>query len=79
MISKVISIDTNANGGDGEIVIRHLLYPDDAGEVSGENEGGQFIVSDVDLDSGTFTLDYNREVVGKTLIFKVTVVSIESA
>ncbi len=77
--SKVISIDSNAEQGTGEIVIKHLLASEDIGEVSGTDAGGQFIVSDVNLNAGTFTMDYNREVVGKTLVFKITIVSIISA
>ena len=77
--SKVISIDTSANNGTGEIVITHLLSSEDAGEISGNDAGGQYVVTDVDQNAGTFTVDYNREVVGKTLVFKITVVSIVPA
>ena len=74
--SKVISIDTNVNNGTGEIVIKHLLSSEDEGELSGIDQIGQFLITDVNLSEGTYTADYNKEVVGKTLVFKITVVSI---
>lgn len=75
--SEVISIDNSANSGTGEITISHMLLPEDAGVLYGNFEDSMFFVKDVDLDAATATLDYNREVVGKTLIFKITIVSIE--
>jgi FKBP-type peptidyl-prolyl cis-trans isomerase 2 len=75
--SRVISIDTSADEGMGEITVRHLLTAQDAGKIiSIDNNGQTFIVEDVDTAQNTFTVDYNREVVGKTLTFKVTIVSI---
>lgn len=74
--SMVVSIDTSANGGMGEIVVKHLLTSADAGKIISADKYGQFIVRAVNADAGTYTVDYNREVVGKTLIFKVTMVFI---
>lgn len=74
--SIVVSVDSSANQGTGEIVVKHLLYPEDEGNIMSSDSYGQFFITDVDLTSGTMTLDYNREVVGKTLIFKITIVSI---
>jgi len=74
--SMVISIDSAADQGNGEIVVKHLLYPDDEGEILASDDNGQFLVTDIDLDAGEMTVDYNREVVGKTLVFKIIVVSI---
>ncbi len=74
--SRVISIDTSANMGEGEIIVQHLLSPSNVKAVMHTDEAGnQFVISSVDTVSGTYTVDYNREVVGKTLIFKVTLVS----
>jgi FKBP-type peptidyl-prolyl cis-trans isomerase 2 len=71
--SKVIQIDSSANGGDGLIKVKHLLDDKDANKTIAHDERGQFIVINVDVEDGTFTKDYNREVVGKTLIFRVTI------
>jgi FKBP-type peptidyl-prolyl cis-trans isomerase 2 len=71
--SKVIQIDSSANGGDGLIIVKHLLDDKDANKIIAHDQGGQFIVINVDVEAGTFTKDYNREVVGKTLIFRVTI------
>ena len=72
--SEVIGIDSSSNGG--EITIRHLLKESDANKIYHESEYGPFIVVDVDTTAGTATIDYNREVVGKTLIFKITLENI---
>jgi FKBP-type peptidyl-prolyl cis-trans isomerase 2 len=78
--SKVISIDESANGGMGEIVVQNLLKPSDANKVKSTDPSGQeFRVIGVDPDAETYTVDYNREVSGKTLIFKVTIKSITKA
>jgi FKBP-type peptidyl-prolyl cis-trans isomerase 2 len=74
--SKVIQIDSGANGGLGVITIEHLLSQSDENVIKATDATGEFIVVDVDPSAGTFTLDYNREVVGKTLIFHITVVEI---
>jgi FKBP-type peptidyl-prolyl cis-trans isomerase 2 len=75
--SEVISIDTTANGGEGEIIVKHMLTPEDAGKLVSTDEAGRaFTVINVNTDSNIITIDYNTEVVGKTLIFKVTVVNI---
>ena len=74
--SRVVSVDSAANQGTGEIVVKHLLYPEDEGNIMSADQYGPFLITDVDLTAGTMTLDYNREVVGKTLTFKITIVSI---
>lgn len=68
--SEITNIDSSSNGG--EITIRHLLEESDANTIYNDIELGPFFVIDVDTTAGTATLDYNREVVGKTLIFKIT-------
>jgi FKBP-type peptidyl-prolyl cis-trans isomerase 2 len=75
--SKVISIDTSANMGAGEIVIQHLLTNEVVGHKIFTNEQGrQFFITQVDTNAGTYTIDFNTEVTGKTLIFKVTIVTL---
>lgn len=65
------------------ITVTNQLNVADAGRVGGvsgarvcafESSAGNFVVSSVDLVSGTYTEDFNPEVVGQTLIFQVTVV-----
>ena len=76
-LSQVKSIDTSANLGTGEIIIEHLLgYNDVSSLIFIDEQGQQFSISRVDSASGTFTMDYNAEHVGKTLIFKVTLRSL---
>lgn len=76
--SVVVSIDTSANNGQGEITLRHLLSQDDAGKIlSYDSQGNEFRVISVNTGADTYTVDYNREVVGKTLIFRVTLVSLK--
>lgn len=73
--STVIGINSATNGG--EITIKHDLTPLDANRIYVEDElGGGFIVTEVDTTAGTATLDHNREVVGQTLIFQITLVKI---
>jgi FKBP-type peptidyl-prolyl cis-trans isomerase 2 len=73
--SEVISIDSSADNGTGVIMIRHLLTKDDANNIKDtDSEGNEYRV--VAVGSETYTIDYNREVVGKTLIFKITVTDI---
>ncbi len=67
----VESIDDSARGGMGIIYVRHLLRPDDAGNVLGREEFGTFTVLSVDLERGIYIANYNREVVGRTLVFDV--------
>lgn len=74
--SEIIYVNSSDNSGDGLIKVHHKLTKDDAGKIRGFSPNGEFIVTEVDEEAGTFTVDYNREVVGKTLIFKVTVVQI---
>lgn len=75
--SKVISVDTSAYMGRGEIIIEHILTSEDVRKQLYTDEvGQQFFISEVNSDDGIFKIDYNREVVGKTLTFKVTLVSL---
>ncbi len=91
--SKVVSVDSNADGGQGRIVVRNhvelgtvvdserLSKRDDAFEdVSGiKRAAGQQgtptgIV--VGISEDYITIDFNEEVAGKTLTFKITLLEI---
>ncbi len=80
--AQVESIDDPGNGGVGVILVHHLLTPGDVDRVGQKvSRAGSvvpvFVVSAVDLDAGTYTLDYNVSVpLGRTLVFQVTMVSI---
>lgn len=61
------------------VTVTNQLSGADTGLVAGTSKSqvcgtGQFIVSAVDPTAGTYTEDFNREVVGQTLIFEVSVV-----
>jgi len=72
----VESIDDSARSGLGIIYVRHLLRPEDAGTIKAVDSGKEFYVMSVDLEEGTYVANYNREVVGETLQFEITLVSI---
>ena len=80
--AEVVSIDDSANEGAGAILVHHLLTPSDVDRTGGKilQRGRMvplFVVSAVDLDAGTYTLDYNGPApYGRTLVFQVTMVSI---
>ncbi len=68
---EVIGLDSSTNGG--EITIKHLVTEADANNIYSHNNVAPFMLSGVDTTAGTYTLDYNAEVVGKTLVFQITV------
>jgi FKBP-type peptidyl-prolyl cis-trans isomerase 2 len=72
----VEEVDSAANGGVGEITIRHDLSPGDAEKVLGESLHERFIVASVDTNAGTFVADFNDERAGKVLYLRVTLLSI---
>jgi FKBP-type peptidyl-prolyl cis-trans isomerase 2 len=82
----LVSNVTSTANGSGAITLVNELDPSSAGRVVGTDylgngpcssaANGKFIVSAVDLANGTYTVDYNSEVSGQTLIFFVTVVNI---
>src|SRR6266508_3981213 len=80
--AEVVSIDDSANQGEGTILVHHLLTPSDVDRTGGKalQRGTMvplFVVSAVDLDAGTYTLNYNVAApYGRTLVFQVTMVSI---
>ena len=76
--SKVISVETGANGGIGEIIVEHLLDSDDVNKVMGDSphEEGRFAVVGVNQAAGTFVADFNSEKAGVDLLYEITIVSI---
>ncbi|MFQ6106547.1 MAG: FKBP-type peptidyl-prolyl cis-trans isomerase [Thermoplasmata archaeon] len=72
----VENVDSTANGGLGEITVRHELAPEDANRVLGDSIHERFIVASVDLNDGTFVADFNDERAGKILYLRITLVSI---
>lgn len=94
--SQVLSIDSTANQGDGEIVVEHhvntktlVLYDhlerhdtrfSDVGSIKrgqGQSPATRGIVVDVGAD--TITIDFNDEVAGRELTFRITVLEITKA
>jgi FKBP-type peptidyl-prolyl cis-trans isomerase 2 len=71
--SQVILIDSGTN----TIKVRHLLDVNDENNIKSYDADGEFILIDVDTDQGTYTVDYNSEVVGKTLVFWIKIVEIQ--
>jgi len=74
--AHVAAIDDPANNGTGIIYVQHDLRPEDGGTILAKDGGQQFTVDSVDLAKGVYVANYNREVVGRTLVFDLTVVSI---
>lgn len=81
----VTAINGTSNGA-GKITLVNQLSPSEAGFLQGKDfngtglcsstSGGHFIVTAVDPAAGTYTENFNREVVGQVLIFVVTVINI---
>jgi len=71
--SKVISVDSSVDGGKGMIEVEHEITSDMVNNVmEKDSSGGEFFLTGLSTFHGTFTIDFNREVVGKTLVFTVT-------
>ena len=69
-------VDSTANGGTGEIRVRHQLSPEDEGLVLGQSHSERFIVTSVDPVHETYVADFNDERAGKVLYLRITLVSI---
>jgi FKBP-type peptidyl-prolyl cis-trans isomerase 2 len=75
---------TNISGGSaGVITIQNELSVTESGLILGHAKSSvcgatQFIVSDVNLTAGTYVENFNKEVVGASLTFQVTIVGIWS-
>ncbi len=75
----VLSVDDTANNGTGAITIQNTLDPTLVDKIGGKSPSGQtFYLSAVDLVAGTYTLNFNKQVVGRTLVFQVTLVRLSS-
>jgi FKBP-type peptidyl-prolyl cis-trans isomerase 2 len=76
--AQVVSIDDGADGGVGRIVVHHLLDSSSVDRIGKKDASGKvvFVVTAVDVAAGTYTLNFNDAVKGRTLIFRVTMVSI---
>lgn len=75
----VLSIDSTANNGTGAITIQNKLDPTLVDKIGGKTPSGQsFYLSAVDDVAGTYTLNFNKQVVGRTLVFQVTLVRLVS-
>jgi FKBP-type peptidyl-prolyl cis-trans isomerase 2 len=72
----VLTIDDAANNGTGVISVQSHLNPSAVDVIGGNANGKAFYISAVDTAAGTYTLNFNREVVGRTLVFQVTLLQI---
>lgn len=73
----VTSVDDTAANGTGEIWIQNALDASRVDIVGGTAPNGlQFYLSAVDAVAGTYTVNFNRQVVGRTLVFQITVVQL---
>ena len=58
------------------IRVRHLLNSLDVNGFVAQDLDGNFQIVALDPVAGTFTVDYNNAVVGKTLVFQITLASL---
>jgi len=74
---QVLSRNSSANGGWGEIGVKHLLEEEDGRYLKGVDSAKKsFILESVDWESNVAVLNYNTEVTGQTLEFTITLVAI---
>lgn len=77
--ADVLSVDDSANNGTGLITVQNHLDPSQVDAIGAKTPNGQtFYLSAVDPVAGTYTLDFNKQVVGRTLVFQVTLVRLSS-
>lgn len=76
--ARVLCIDDLANGCATQIRVQHLLNPSAVDTIGAKDSTGKvtFVITSVDPEGGTYTMDYNGPTVGRTLVFQVTVVSL---
>lgn len=75
--ARVTCVDDAGSGCAGQILVRHVLDSTSVDRIGAKlTDGREFYISSVDLGAGTYTLNFNRQVVGRTLVFQVTMVSI---
>jgi FKBP-type peptidyl-prolyl cis-trans isomerase 2 len=68
----VTGIDSNSD----LITVQHQLDEGDSDMIMGSDGGSTFFVIDVDVDAGTAVRNYNTELLGKSLVFTITIVDI---
>lgn len=77
--ATVLSIDDGANNGTGVITVHHGLDASMVDKIGARAPNGQtFYLSAVDDVAGTYTLNFNTQVVGRTLVFQITLTSLTS-
>lgn len=69
---KVTGMDSNAN----LVTVEHQLDDEDSDMIKGSDGTSTFFIIDVDEDGGTAVRNYNTELLGKSLVFTITIVSI---
>ncbi len=79
----VTEIDSSANNGTGIITVKNVISPEDAYHIKGTGTDAYgkektFVLTDVNETAGTYTIDYNDLTKGRTLIFTVHLISIDS-
>ena len=75
----VLSVDDAANNGTGAITVQNRLDPTQVDKIGGTSPDGKaFYLSAVDAVAGTYTLNFNKQVVGRTLVFQVTLIRLTS-
>jgi hypothetical protein len=69
---------TSTTSGNGTITMVNNLTAQDVGQYKGTNwqNSQSFFLSAVNTQAGTYTLDYNEEVVGNILMFSITISTI---
>jgi FKBP-type peptidyl-prolyl cis-trans isomerase 2 len=83
---KVVGYDPSADGGIGQITIRHMVTAEDVYNVMGtDSADNALIIWSFDSDNQTFQvhrsysdIGYNSEVSGRTLFFEVTIIKVEA-
>lgn len=77
--ANVLAIDDTANSGKGLITIQNHLDSTMIDKIGGKAPNGKtFYLSAVDTSAGTYTLNFNKQVIGRTLVFQITLVRLVS-
>jgi FKBP-type peptidyl-prolyl cis-trans isomerase 2 len=72
----VTTVDTSISA-EGQIVLKHDIDESDSGKISGvDSKGTAFILDNVNTTLGTASRNANTELIGKTLTFTITLISI---
>lgn len=67
---------SDIDSGTDLITIEHQLTNEDSDMIMGTDGGSTFFVTDVNVGEGTAVMNYNTELLGKSLVFTITVVTI---